>query len=60
MASGLKILLITKFEATATSLLGTLGGINYAKNGTIAIGDLVNAINTSGGFLIMNEAFIVN
>jgi len=52
-ASGLTILLKTKCEATV-NCQGAVSGINEAKKGALAIGDLVNAFYTSDGFLVMN------
>ena len=46
----------TKSEATVTSS-GTVGDISEAKKDAEAIGDLVNAISTAGGFLVMSVGF---
>jgi len=48
--------LSTKSEATVTSS-GTVGDIAKAKKDAEALGDLVNAVSTSGGFLVLSVGF---
>ena len=48
--------LSTKSEATVTSS-GTVDDINDAKKDTEALGDLVNAVSTSGGVLVLSVGF---
>ena len=46
----------SKSEATVTSS-GTVGDINKAKKDAEEIGNLINAISTSGGLLVMSVGF---
>ena len=46
----------SKSEATVTSA-GTVGDINKAKKDAEEIGNLINAISTSGGLLVMSVGF---
>ena len=48
--------LSTKSEATVKSS-GTVGDIAKAKKDAEALGDLVNAVSTSGGLLVLSVGF---